>query len=79
MTARTEPLEDGIWRGLGLVRYERPDGTVAFGHHGGVPGYTTLALRSAAGRTVVLAQNGIDLDDVLASDNPFVDAALAGG
>jgi D-alanyl-D-alanine carboxypeptidase len=77
MTARTEPLADGIWRGFGLVRYERPDGTVAFGHHGGVPGYTTLALRSTAGRTVVLAQNGIDLHDVLTSDNPFVDAAFA--
>ena len=79
MTARTEPLEDGIWRGLGLVRYERPDGTVAFGHHGGVPGYTTIALRTTGGRTVVLAQNGIDLDDALTSDNPFLDAALAGG
>jgi D-alanyl-D-alanine carboxypeptidase len=79
MTARTEPLEDGIWRGLGLVRYERPDGTVAFGHHGGVPGYTTIALRTTGGRTVVLAQNGIDLHDVLTSDNPFVAAALAGG
>ena len=77
MTGRTEPLADGIWRGFGLVRYERPDGTVAFGHHGGVPGYTTMALRSAAGRTVVLAQNGIDLHDMLTSDNPFVAAALA--
>jgi D-alanyl-D-alanine carboxypeptidase len=77
MTAPTEPLDPGIWRGLGLVRYERPDGTVAFGHHGGVPGYTTLALRSTTGRTVVLAQNGIDLHDVLTSDNPFVDAAIA--
>jgi hypothetical protein len=44
-----------------------------------VPGYTTLALRTTAGRTVVLAQNGIDLHDVLTSGNPFVDAALAGG
>lgn len=79
MTARTEPLEDRIWRGFGLVRYERPDGTVAFGHHGGVPGYTTLALRTTAGRTVVLAQNGIDLHDALTSGNPFVDAALAAG
>ena len=77
MTARTEPLADGIWRGFGLVRYERPDGTVVFGHHGGVPGYTTLALRSTTGRTVVLAQNGIDLQDLLVSDNPFVAAALA--
>jgi D-alanyl-D-alanine carboxypeptidase len=79
MTARTEPLDEGRWRGLGLVRYEYPDGTVAFGHHGGVPGYTTVVLRTAAGRTVVLCQNGIDLHDVLTSDTPFVAAALAGG
>lgn len=78
MTARIEPLAEEIWRGFGLVRYERPDGTVAFGHHGGVPGYTALALRTTTGRTVVLAQNGIDLHDPLVSDNPFVAAALAG-
>jgi len=78
MTARTEPLGDGTWRGFGLVRYERPDGTVAFGHHGGVPGYTTIAVRNTDGRTVVLCQNGIDLHDVLTSDTPFVAAALAG-
>jgi D-alanyl-D-alanine carboxypeptidase len=79
MTARTEPLDEGRWRGLGLVRYEYPDGTVAFGHHGGVPGYTTVVLRTTAGRTIVLCQNGIDLHDVLTSDTPFVTAALAGG
>jgi D-alanyl-D-alanine carboxypeptidase len=79
MTARSEPLDEGRWRGLGLVRYERSDGTVAFGHHGGVPGYTTVALRTAGGRTIVLCQNGIDLHDVLTSDAPFVAAALAGG
>jgi D-alanyl-D-alanine carboxypeptidase len=79
MTARSEPLDEGRWRGLGLVRYERPDGTVAFGHHGGVPGYTTVVLRTAGGRTIVLCQNGIDLHDVLTSDTPFVAAALAGG
>jgi D-alanyl-D-alanine carboxypeptidase len=76
MTARTEPLGDGAWRGFGLVRYERPDGTVAFGHHGGVPGYTTMALRTAGGRTIVLCQNGTDLHDFLTSDVPFVQAAL---
>lgn len=77
MTARTEALDEGIWRGLGLVRYER-DGTVAFGHHGGVPGYTTIALRTAGGRAVVLCQNGTDLHDILTSDTPFVTTALAG-
>ena len=79
MTGRSERLDQGRWRGLGLVRYELPDGTVAFGHHGGVPGYTTVALRTAGGRTIVLCQNGIDLHDVLTSDAPFVAAALAGG
>jgi D-alanyl-D-alanine carboxypeptidase len=44
-----------------------------------VPGYTTVALRTAGGRTIVLCQNGIDLHDVLTSDTPFVTAALAGG
>ena len=78
MTARTEPLDEGHWRGFGLVRYERPDGTVAFGHHGGVPGYTSVALRTTGGRTIVLCQNGIDLHDVLTSDTPFVAAALGG-
>jgi D-alanyl-D-alanine carboxypeptidase len=77
MTAPAEPLGDGAWRGLGLVRYERPDGTVAFGHHGGVPGYTTMAVRTEAGRTVVLCQNGADLHDILGSHAPFVQAALA--
>ena len=42
-----------------------------------MPGYTTMALRTTAGRTVVLAQNGIDLHDALMSSNPFVVAALA--
>jgi hypothetical protein len=67
-----------VWQRI-LDRYERPDGTVAFGHHGGVPGYTTVALRTAGGRTIVLCQNGIDLHDVLTSDTPLVAAALAGG
>jgi hypothetical protein len=65
--------------GLVLVRYERPDGTVAYGHHGGVPGYTTMALRTTGGRAIVLCQNGIDLHDILTSQSPFFDAALAAG
>jgi CubicO group peptidase (beta-lactamase class C family) len=46
---------------LGLVRYERPDGTVAFGHHGGVPGYHRehCPLWTCPGRTVPRA--GCDL------------------
>jgi D-alanyl-D-alanine carboxypeptidase len=78
MTARTEPLGGGAWRGLGLVRYERADGTVAFGHHGGVPGYTTIAVRTAGGRCVALGQNGTDLHAVLDSSTPFVVTALGG-
>jgi D-alanyl-D-alanine carboxypeptidase len=76
----TTPLEDLApeWqRGLGLVRHEYEDGTVAFGHHGGVPGYTTVVQRTTGGRCVVLGQNGTDLHDILSSDTPFVVAALS--
>ena len=76
MTEPAEPLDEHRSRGIGLVRYER-EGVVAYTHHGGVPGYTTIVAGTAAGRCVVLAQNGIDLHDVLDSDAPFVTAALA--
>jgi hypothetical protein len=48
-------------------------------HGRGGPGYTTVVLRTAGGRTIVPGQNGIDLHDVLTSDPPFVATALAGG
>jgi hypothetical protein len=43
-----------------------------------VPGYTTIAMRTTAGRCVVLYQNGIDLHDVLTSDCPFIKASIVG-
>jgi hypothetical protein len=77
MTDPVEPVAEYRTRGLGLVRYER-DGVVAYTHHGGVPGYTTIVARTTGGRCVVLAQNGIDLPDALTSDAPFLTAALFG-
>jgi len=77
MTDCREPLDERCSRGLGIVRYEFGAGVLAYGGHGGVPGFTTLALRSTAGRCVVLYQNGLDAHDVLTSRTPFIDAALA--
>jgi D-alanyl-D-alanine carboxypeptidase len=76
MTAPTEPLDDWRSRTTGMIRYAVGD-TVAYGQHGGAPGFTTLALRTTAGRCVVLWQNGIDLHHVLSSDAPFITAALS--
>jgi D-alanyl-D-alanine carboxypeptidase len=64
-------------RGLGIVRFDFGTGHIAYGHHGGTPGYTTVALRTESGRSVVVWQNGIDMYDLLSSDTPFVQAALA--
>lgn len=75
MTTPTEPLDDWRSRTTGMIRYEVGD-TVAYGQHGGAPGFTTLALRTTGGRCVVLWQNGIDLHHVLSSDAPFIRAAL---
>jgi D-alanyl-D-alanine carboxypeptidase len=76
MTDCSEPLDDRCARGLGIVRYAYEDGNVLFGDHGGLPGFTTLALRSTTGRTFVLYQNGFDMHRVLTSDNPFVKEAV---
>ena len=76
MPTSPAPLQDALARtaethGPGLV------GLVT--EHGrSVPGYTTVALRTAGGRMIVPGQNGIDLHDVLTSDTPFVAAALGG-
>lgn len=78
MTTVTDRLDDWRSRTVGMLRYET-GGTVAFGQHGGAPGFTTLALRTTGGRCVVLWQNGIDLHDVLTSDNPFIRTALSSG
>jgi len=75
MTDCTERLDARCTRGLGIVQYTYEGHADFFGHHGGIPGYTTLALRSAAGRGIVLYQNGFDMHDVLTSETPFIDAA----
>lgn len=76
MTECREVLSPTAARGLGIVRYHHPGGTVAYGQHGGTPGYTTIVQRSTAGRCVVLAQNGIDAAAPLFSATPFVTTAL---
>jgi hypothetical protein len=77
-------------RGLGIVRYDFGHADVAFGHadvafgHAdvafghdvGVPGFTAMVLRATAERRVVPYQNGLDAHDILASDSPFIAAAL---
>ena len=73
-----EPLDAQRSRGNGIVRFDFGTGDVAFGHHGGAPGYTTVAARTESGRCVVVWRNGIDLHNPLSSDTAFVQAALAG-
>lgn len=77
MTDCNELLDERHARGLGIVRYSQADGSFLYGHHGGVPGFTTLALHSTAGRTIVLYQNGIDVHDILTSETPFIRVAAA--
>jgi D-alanyl-D-alanine carboxypeptidase len=77
MIAPIEPLDEHRSRGLGIVRFDFGTGNVAYGHHGGAPGYTTVAARTESGRCVVVWQNGIDLHNPLSSDTVFVRAALA--
>ena len=36
--------------GLGVFRASLPDGTVVWGHDGGIPGYITIALSTEDGR-----------------------------
>jgi D-alanyl-D-alanine carboxypeptidase len=77
MTDCGEVIDEYRSRGLGVVRFDFGVGDVAFGHTGGAPGYSTIALRTAAGRCVVLWQNGIDVYDMLSTDAPFIRAALS--
>jgi len=37
-----EPLDERSARGLGIVRRSYDNGRVLYGHHGGIPGFTTL-------------------------------------
>jgi D-alanyl-D-alanine carboxypeptidase len=77
MTDPIEPLDRHRSRGLGIVRFDFGTGNIAYGHQGGMPGYTTFAARTESGRCVVVWQNGADMHDPLSSDTPFVQAALA--
>ncbi len=77
MTAPLEALDPERIRGRGLVRYDFGTGSVAYGHTGGVPGFSTVAMRTEDGRSIALWQNGIDVHDMLGSDAPFIKAALA--
>jgi D-alanyl-D-alanine carboxypeptidase len=63
--------------GYGLHRYTLPDGRHLYGHRGAVPGFTGAALRSTAGRTLVLYRNCLDLTSDLPIDNPLTRAAFA--
>jgi D-alanyl-D-alanine carboxypeptidase len=72
MLDATEVLDDICRRGLGIVRCDFGTGNIAYGHHGGVFGYTNIARRTDSGRAVVLWQNGIDMHEILADDAPFV-------
>jgi D-alanyl-D-alanine carboxypeptidase len=78
MIEPTQRLDEHRSKGLGVVRFDFATGNVAYGHAGGVPGYSTVAARTESGRCVVVWQNGMDLHDPLSSDTPFVQAALAG-
>lgn len=77
MTHATERLDEQRNRGLGIVRYDFGTGNIAYGHHGGMPGYTCVAMRTESGRSIVLWQNGIEMHNPLSSDAPFIQAALA--
>jgi D-alanyl-D-alanine carboxypeptidase len=77
MTNGTQFLDEHRTRGLGIVRFDFGTGNIAYGHQGGMPGYTTVAARTESGRSVVLWQNGADVHDNLSSDTPFIQAALA--
>jgi D-alanyl-D-alanine carboxypeptidase len=75
MTDFTERIDARRARGRGLVRYDL-HGVPAYGHQGGVPGFTTVALRTAAGRCVVLYENAYDASNPLPYRTPFILAAV---
>jgi D-alanyl-D-alanine carboxypeptidase len=49
MRTATE-VTPGYGYGLGLLRWDLPDGRALWGHDGGIPGYATLALSTEDGR-----------------------------
>lgn len=79
MTDCTQPIDEHRSRGAGIVRFDFGTGHIAYGHHGGMPGYTSVAARTESGRAVVLWQNGIEMYNPLTSDTRFVQSALAAG
>lgn len=78
MTEPTQQLDEHRSRGLGIVRFDFATDDLAYGHHGGMPGFTTVAARTEPGRCVVVWQNCMDMHSPLSSDTPFIHAALAG-
>jgi hypothetical protein len=70
-------LDEHRQRGCGIVRFDFGTGNIAYGHQGGMPGYTCVAVRTEGGRAAVVWQNGADMHDPLSSDAAFVQAALA--
>jgi D-alanyl-D-alanine carboxypeptidase len=76
MVDAKEVLNENCRRGLGIVRYDFGTEHIAYGHHGGMPNYTNIAMRTETGRTVVLWQNGCDMHNILTDSAPFVQAAL---
>lgn len=76
MTGCGERLDPYRCRGIGIVRFAFDGKQVAYGHTGGTPGFSAVALRTTTGRCVVLWQNGIDPTAVLDTDTPFIQAAL---
>jgi D-alanyl-D-alanine carboxypeptidase len=80
MIEPSQQLDEYRSRGLGVVRFDFGNGpdNVAYGHTGGMPGFTTVAMRTVSGRCVVLWQNGMDLYGPLTSDTAFIQAALRG-
>jgi D-alanyl-D-alanine carboxypeptidase len=70
------PIDDRHGYGFGLYRMDFGDGIVGYGHHGAVPGYTSLVVRIDNGRTMVLYQNSFDETAPLRWNNPVTVAAL---
>nr|WP_275941464.1 serine hydrolase domain-containing protein [Planosporangium mesophilum] len=63
--------------GYGLYRIRFDTGATGYGHHGAVPGYTSLVVRIDNGRTVVLYRNSFDKTRPMWWNNPVFAAALS--
>lgn len=70
------PIDDTRGYGCGIYRIGLPNGSVAYGHRGGMPGFNCLALTADTGRTLVLYQNSFDITAPLAWANPFTIAVM---